>query len=91
MSLAGAAFNASVDALLAVLNVFFLGRYPKPPFLCIEQSLRGCHFIKVSGVTVAERGMVNSSHLIDGESRQENAMEPITATIVIVALVALAC
>jgi hypothetical protein len=35
--------------------------------------------------------MVNSSHLTDGESRQENAMEPISATIVIVALVALAC
>ena len=38
-----------------------------------------------------ERGMVNSSHLIDGESRQKNAMEPITATVVIIALVALAC
>ena len=36
-------------------------------------------------------GVVNSNHLIDCESRQENAMEPITATIVIVALVALAC
>jgi len=35
--------------------------------------------------------MVNSSHLIDGETRQDNAMEPITATVVIVALVALAC
>ena len=35
--------------------------------------------------------MVNSIHLIDGEFTQENAMEPITATIVIVALVALAC
>jgi hypothetical protein len=35
--------------------------------------------------------MVNSSHLIDGETRQENSMEPISATIVIVALVALAC
>ena len=38
-----------------------------------------------------EWGMVISSHLIDAESRQENAMEPITATVVIVALVALAC
>jgi hypothetical protein len=36
-------------------------------------------------------GVVHSSHLIDGESRQENAMDPISATIVIVALVALAC
>jgi len=35
--------------------------------------------------------MVNSSHLIDGETNQENAMEPITAAVVIVALVALAC
>ena len=35
--------------------------------------------------------MVNSSHLIDGEFRQENVMEPITATVVIVALLALAC
>ncbi len=35
--------------------------------------------------------MVNSSHLIDGESRQEKVMEPITATVVIVALVALVC
>tara|TARA_B100001057_G_scaffold376776_1_gene381983 strand:- start:275 stop:382 length:108 start_codon:yes stop_codon:yes gene_type:complete len=35
--------------------------------------------------------MLNSSHLIDGESRQEKPMEPITATVVIVALVALAC
>ncbi|KZR85554.1 hypothetical protein MITS9509_02737 [Synechococcus sp. MIT S9509] len=35
--------------------------------------------------------MVNSSHLIDGEFRQENAMEPISAAIVIVALVALSC
>jgi hypothetical protein len=35
--------------------------------------------------------MVNSSHLIDGESRQEKAMEPISATVVIVALVALVC
>ena len=36
-------------------------------------------------------GVVHSSHLIDGESRRENAMDPISATIVIVALVALAC
>ena len=55
VSLAGAAFNASVDVLLAVLNVFFLGRYPKPSCLGIELPLRGCHFIKVSGSTVAER------------------------------------
>jgi hypothetical protein len=35
--------------------------------------------------------VVASGHLNDGEWRPENAMEPITATIVIVALVALAC
>ena len=36
-------------------------------------------------------GVVNSSHLTNGECSQENTMEPITATVVIVALVALAC
>tara|TARA_Y100000589_G_scaffold153150_1_gene145849 strand:- start:304 stop:411 length:108 start_codon:yes stop_codon:yes gene_type:complete len=32
--------------------------------------------------------MLNSSHLIDGEFRQESVMEPITATVVIVAMTA---
>ena len=36
-------------------------------------------------------GVVLLSHLSDCEWRQENAMEPISATVVIVALVALAC
>jgi FlaG/FlaF family flagellin (archaellin) len=35
--------------------------------------------------------MVDSSHQIDGESRQEKAMELITATVVIVALVVMTC
>ena len=42
-------------------------------------------------VTLTRMGDVDSDRLIDGEFRQENAMEPITATVVIVALVALAC
>tara|TARA_B100001057_G_C22749762_1_gene911276 strand:+ start:44 stop:157 length:114 start_codon:yes stop_codon:yes gene_type:complete len=36
-------------------------------------------------------GDVDSVGLIDGESRREKAMEPITSTVVIIALVALAC
>ena len=36
-------------------------------------------------------GVVDSGHPADGERRLENAMEPITATVVIIALVALAC
>jgi len=35
--------------------------------------------------------MVHSSHLIDGECRKENSMDPISAAVVIVALVALGC
>tara|TARA_Y100000589_G_C27016383_1_gene573023 strand:- start:338 stop:445 length:108 start_codon:yes stop_codon:yes gene_type:complete len=35
--------------------------------------------------------MVKSGHLIDGVFRREKTMEPITATVVIVALVAMAC
>ena len=36
-------------------------------------------------------GMAISCHPIDCECRQENVMEPITATVVIFALVALVC
>ena len=36
-------------------------------------------------------GMVDSGHPIHAEWRQRKAMEPITATVVIIALVALAC
>jgi len=35
--------------------------------------------------------MVDSGHLSNGEDRGENAMEPFTAAVVIVALLALGC
>ncbi len=38
-----------------------------------------------------EWGMVDSAQLNDAECRHENAMEPISAAVVIVALVALGC
>jgi len=42
-------------------------------------------------VTLPRMGDVGSVGLIDRESSGENAMEPITATVVIIALIALGC
>ena len=42
-------------------------------------------------VTLTQMGDVDSVGLIDGEFRRDRTMEPITATVVIVALIALGC
>ena len=42
-------------------------------------------------VTLPRMGDVDSVGLIDGEFRRHRTMEPITATVVIVALIALGC
>ena len=44
-----------------------------------------------SVVTLTQMGDVDSVGLIDGEFRRDRTMEPITATVVIVALIALGC
>ena len=59
--------------------------------LRIQAEVRRVKAVPAQVVTLTRMGDVDSDRLIDGEFRQENAMEPITATVVIVALVALAC
>ena len=59
--------------------------------LRIQAEVRRVKAVPAQVVTLTRMGDVDSDRLIDGEFRQENAMEPISAAIVIVALVALSC